>query len=37
MMTIRKERIEFNPQKDLLGWIIEKNRRPERQTLTGLI
>jgi len=35
MMAIRKERIEFNLQKDLLGWMIERNRRPERQTLTG--
>jgi len=36
MITTRNERIEFNLQKDLLGWMIERNRKPYRQTVTGL-
>ena len=32
MMNIaRKERIEFNPQKDLMGWMITRNKRHHRQ------
>jgi len=36
MITTRNERIEFNLQKDLLGCMIERNRKPYRQTVIGL-
>ena len=37
MINARNERIEFNPQKDLWGRMIEKKRMPNQQTVTGLI
>ena len=30
MTMTRDERVEFNPQKGLLGWMVERNRRPRR-------
>ena len=35
MTTIKNERIEFNPQKDLLGWMLKKKQN--RQTITRMI
>jgi len=34
MITTRNERIEFNPQKDLLGGMLK--RRQNHQTVIGL-
>jgi len=36
MITARDERIEFNPNKNLMGWMIERKRQPHRQTVRGL-
>jgi hypothetical protein len=36
MTTARNERIEFNLQKDLMGWMIERNKKQHRYTATGL-
>jgi hypothetical protein len=35
MITTRKERIEFNPNKNLMGWMIEGKRQPQRHTAAG--
>ncbi len=35
MTTISNERIEFNPQRDILGKTIERNRT-SRHRMTGL-
>jgi len=34
MITTRNERIEFNPQKNLLGWMLK--RKQNRQIVTEL-
>jgi hypothetical protein len=34
MIATRNERIEFNPQKDLLGWMLKKKQN--RQTITSI-
>jgi hypothetical protein len=34
MTATKNERIEFNPQKDLLGWMLKKKQN--RQTATGI-
>jgi hypothetical protein len=36
MITARNERIEFNPNTNLLGWMIERKRKPILHTVIRL-